>query len=123
MLGLGRAVLRGQVAPPGWYAPEEHRPFDAKEETAQALMEATYWLHFGRTPEKALPWLTHASGYASTKEDFDDLGKYDAEVKRLSPEKWKAYHGSRLKISMERHPRSIETSKKLAKIVRGRRPA
>jgi len=84
--------------------PETPRPISAED----ALVEAVHWLHFGDSPEKALPWLTYASRHGKTQEDFDEIAKYGAQVQGRVPEKWKAYQRGALKIPMQYHPRSLD---------------
>ena len=83
--------------------PEPPLPISAED----ALVEAVYWLHFGDSPEKALPWLTYAGRHGKTKEDFDEIAKYGAQVQGRAPEKWRAYQRGALKIPMQYHPRSL----------------
>lgn len=78
-------------------------------------------MHFGRSPEKALPWLVYAGRLANTKEQFDEIAKYDAAIEQLKPDLWRAYQNGRLKIPMEYHPRSIAALTGVSRGVRERK--
>jgi len=92
--------------PPTHAHPNPPDPISADD----ALVEAVAWLHFGRNPEKALPWLTYAGQWATSKEQFDEIAKYGAQVQQLAPQAWREYQHGRLKIPMDYHPRSIAFS-------------
>ena len=100
-------VSEASHGPPSYARPAPPAPISAED----AMVEAVTWLHFGRTPENALPWLTYASQHAVDQQDFDEIAKYDAQVQRIVPEKWRAYHQRRLVIPMRYHPRSIGQTK------------
>ena len=100
-------VSESSYGPPSYARPAPPVPISAED----AMVEAVTWLHFGRTPENALPWLTYAAHNTVDQQDLDEIARYDAQVQRIVPEKWRAYHQRRLVIPMRYHPRSIGQTK------------
>lgn len=86
-----------------------------------ALEQASYWLHFGRSPENALPWLIYAGRWGKSKEDFDEIAKFDTQVQRREPEKYRAFQKGHLRIEMMYHPRYLATVAKQRDQRRGTR--
>lgn len=87
------------------YGRPDHRPPPTRQERFDdAIDEALGW-ELRRNGLKALPWLTVASEWAATDEDFRALERIGKRIDIITPERERrAYHAGRLKIRLEHAP-------------------
>lgn len=84
------------------YARPDDRPSPTRQEQFdEAIDEAISW-ELRRNGLKAQPWLTLASRWAKTNEDFRALERIGKRIDQITPDRERrAYHAGRLKIPLE----------------------